>query len=55
MIRHAKGFKLICNMPTWQEMCESSKNRIDPKEDTEKASSNLGIATFKIKRGMSND
>ena len=32
-------------MPIFQVIGESSKNQVDPKEDTEKASPNVGMAS----------
>ena len=55
LVRRAKTFSLMCRMPIFQEICDSSKNRVLPKEDNERASSNVGMVASKIKSCMPND
>ena len=52
MTRRAERFNLMCHMPIFQGMGDSSKKRVNPKEDTGKASANVGMAASKIESCM---
>ena len=54
MIHYYKSFKLICHMPIFQLIYQSSKNQVDSKEDMEKTSPNAGMAASMIKIYQSN-
>ena len=54
MTRRAETFNLMCRMPIFQVIGDSSKNQGAPNEDTEKASSNVGMVASKIKHCMPN-
>ena len=55
LVRRAERFKLMCRMPIFQGMGDSSKKCVNPKEDTGKATANVGMVASKIKRCMPND
>ena len=54
MARRAERLNLMCHMPIFQEMGDSFKKCVNPKEDTGKASANVGMAAPKIKSCMPN-
>ena len=55
MVRHAERIHLMCHMPIFQGMGDSSKKCVNPKEDTGKTTANVGMVASKIKRCMPND
>ena len=55
MTRRAERFKLMCRMPIFEGMGDSSKKCVNPKENTGKATANVGMVASKIKRCMPND
>ena len=49
LVGRAERFNLMCHMPIFQGMGDPSKKYVNPKEDTGKASANVGMSASKIK------
>ena len=54
LVCRAKRFNLMCHMTIFQGMGGPSKKWVHPKEDTGKASANVGMAASNIKSCMPN-
>ena len=52
LVRRAERFNLMCHMPIFQGMGDSSKKCANPKEETAKASANIGMAASKLNTCM---
>ena len=52
LTRRAERFNLMCHMPIFDGMGDSSKKWVHPKEDTGKASANVGMAASKLNTCM---
>ena len=45
LVRRAERFNLMCHMPIFQGTGDNSKKCVNPKEETGKASANVGMAS----------